>query len=223
MLHGLDMPMTIEQKVIFLELISERKKVLFCRFDDVADGKRKKMRAWDDIRKIMEANGYVKSYTFLRDTDWSNQRTRTMAKRDKNNKTGAEPQAFDRMDELVFDIIGRETPVLTGMSLSTADTMCLAGTQSQPQSGYLHHLMNDSTKSVTDEAGGSTSSPSTNEQPKRRKTVVRTSRATDTLLPAAPSTAMVAIKERRILLQNRLLELQILKLETELDVEHVDI
>ena len=199
-----------------LQGIKNRKDVLFCRFDDVKDGKRRKVEAWEEIRKTMEANGYVKPYSYLRDTDWSNLRSRTLAKRDKNNKTGAEPQIFDEIYNLVFDIIGKETPVVAGLAVSESMSVSQSHGDGFSFVQELHKASQPAFLStpLANEGNGEGTSYCETRRPtpiRKRKMLSLGSRETDRL------------KERRIRLQNRKLELEILKLESELPVDHIDI
>ena len=61
------------------------------------------------------AHGYTRDYSFLRDTEWSNIRSRTLVKRDKSRQTGGKVQVMDELDNLVLEIIGRESPVVQGL------------------------------------------------------------------------------------------------------------
>ncbi len=44
--------LTTSQKVIFLSEINERKNILFGKFDDNKDLKKKKLEAWEEIQKM---------------------------------------------------------------------------------------------------------------------------------------------------------------------------
>ena len=118
-------------------------------------------------------------------------------KRDKNNKTGGEPQEFDDIDELVLQILGKKSPVVEGLPVN--ESMAIA----QPRGFSYVEMMN--TESV-EESGVSGTTP-------RKCEATRSS----------SKRQMDNLSERRLRLQNRKLELEILGLERDLDVEHVDI
>ena len=49
------MPFTITQKLAFLHEIKARKAILFGSFNDTKEGKKSKMEAWEDIKRMCQS------------------------------------------------------------------------------------------------------------------------------------------------------------------------
>jgi hypothetical protein len=96
----------------------ERKNVIFGSFSDVAEGGAAKRRAWTEIQLIMESNGVNRSVEYFRDSYWKNNRLTTMKKVDNGRKTGTGggPNSKEtEVDELVLQIIGKDSPAVVGL------------------------------------------------------------------------------------------------------------
>ena len=103
----------------------------------------------------MDTHGFDKPYNYLRDAVWPNLRSRTLNKMDKKGKTGAESQVFDDIDNLVLDILGKDSPIVTGLNvkdtitipITTVNRDCLADCFSEtahPSSSFSTLMFNAS-------------------------------------------------------------------------------
>lgn len=111
---------SIEAKKLFLTEVLRRRDVLMGKFNDLADGKRKKLHAWTEIKSILAAQGVDRTIVQLRDTLWKNLRIAALKKVDESRKTGTgggpERQLTD-IDNLVLDIIGRGSAAVEGLDI----------------------------------------------------------------------------------------------------------
>lgn len=115
--------MSRDQKLLFLKEVLHRKDILFGSFNDLSEGHRKKKQAWEDILTVLKCNGYHGDTTYckLRDNTWKNIRTATMKKVDNRKQTGAEGgpgNQLNDVDELVLQIVGKESPAVTGLPVA---------------------------------------------------------------------------------------------------------
>lgn len=117
------------EKLFFLKLIKQHKKVLFEKLsNDVTAAKKKE--TWISIIEACRSNGFEivpenKDWSYVRDHTWPNIKNYSMQKIDGNKKTGAaggRSQKLKPIDELVLDIIGKESPIVAGIgpNLETA-------------------------------------------------------------------------------------------------------
>jgi hypothetical protein len=105
-----------------LRKIFELKTELFEAYSASATKETKK-NAWTAVRDYAVSIGLItndKDYTYVRDTTWTNLRKRTMEKVDKSFKTGASgspDSKLDAIDDMVLNIIGKESAVLKGLGV----------------------------------------------------------------------------------------------------------
>lgn len=217
----------------FLRKIFELKADLFEAFSATATKETKK-KAWSAVRDYAVSIGLItndKDYTYVRDTTWTNLRKRTMEKVDKSSKTGASgspDSKLDAIDDMVLNIIGKESAVLKGLGVgdSMAPTPLSESRQEEQESlaneeinptvhssnvqilGWSH--MDDSDVTLFEEAA----MPTTNTTRKRKQVIVRTTDA----------------KKQFEILRKKKLELEVLKtklevweLENKLGVEHSEL
>lgn len=151
-------------------------------------------------------------------------RNSLQAKRDNNKKTGAKPKPLDAIDNLVLDILGRDSAAIDGIvrdSVSfpqAADAMPAAETFMGilKENTETHVLTLTSRAPEGSAAAGSdvTASSAPIASFKRRRHWPTA--------PAQPADDVGALRIKRFRLQIRKLELEILKLENEMGVEHID-
>ncbi|GAB0099107.1 hypothetical protein DMENIID0001_149390 [Sergentomyia squamirostris] len=121
-------------RVEVLRIIAEKKEVLFGRFS-AALTHDDKQRAWDEVCAEGKAMGWVGQNVtshHIREISWQNWRKRTIQKRNGMSKTGAaggKRSKLDAGDEIVLDIVGRQSAQIVGINLPEA-----SGTQiSEPE------------------------------------------------------------------------------------------
>lgn len=167
----------------------------------------------------MEANGFIKPYAYLRDAIWPNLRTRTLTKMDKSRRTGEEPQEFDSLDELVQEILGKESPTVVGLNVVESLTVPQISVQSEVLKLARHNIVDFSLDgapflSFLNENRAPVELPSnlnynsTTPCSKKRR-----------MNSVGEFEKLKVIKEKLII---RKLELQILKLENDLNVDHIN-
>ncbi|XP_063361666.1 uncharacterized protein LOC134650664 [Cydia amplana] len=112
--------MDIARKITILNMISDSKSVLFGKFDNKLTFEMK-VNKWKEIaQRLNEMGVYDKDWKYLRDTTWQNWRKRTIEKRDNRNQTGSaggKKWQFDETDGIIMSIIGKNTPVLEGLTV----------------------------------------------------------------------------------------------------------
>ncbi|XP_039299969.1 uncharacterized protein LOC111045589 isoform X2 [Nilaparvata lugens] len=110
-------------KILVLQQIREKKAVLFGKFSDEVC-KAQKIDAWKEIHSLALGMGVVgpdKQWTYTRDVLWQNARKSTMKKVDNQKKTGSAggPEwKLNTLDNIVLDIIGRDSSVLTDLGVA---------------------------------------------------------------------------------------------------------
>lgn len=108
-------------KKLFLSEMLLRRDIIFCNFDNVLDGRKKKKNAWVEIQQVLKANGTDIEYHLLRDREWKNIRSATLKKLDNRRQTGSGGGAenvLNQLDELVVAIIGENSPVFQGLPVT---------------------------------------------------------------------------------------------------------
>jgi len=161
----------------------------------------------------MEANGFIKPYAYLRDAIWPNLRTRTLSKIDKAKRTGEEPQEFDGLDEMVREILGKESPTVVGLNVLESLTVPQVSLQSDVmktihntvdfsfEGTHFLSLLNENHAPIVEKLPSST--------PCKRRRFNNNNEIEKLKL----------VKEKLVI---RKLELEILKLEADLKVEHIN-
>ena len=73
---------------------------------------------WDDIGSHLNSLGAnIPDSKWLRDREWDYVKRQTSAKIQKNGCTGAAPQAYTDLDEVVIDILGRDSANVNGIDI----------------------------------------------------------------------------------------------------------
>uniref|UniRef100_A0A915IA99 Regulatory protein zeste n=1 Tax=Romanomermis culicivorax TaxID=13658 RepID=A0A915IA99_ROMCU len=117
------MTATIEQKLLILQQIYDRKNILFAKFDEkvTADNKQKN---WQHVKDFIDSLGVTminKQWDYVCDAWWPNIKRATILKIDKFRKTSAEGGVEAKLMELdnaVLDIIGKDSAVINGLIVS---------------------------------------------------------------------------------------------------------
>ena len=111
--------MSEEQKKVLLKLISDNKSELFAVFSSTVTAATKAEKWAAVLLECRQDHGFDptngRGWQYLRDATWPNIKNYVMAKRDKLNQSSAEGgdgARYTEADNIVLDIIGRETPVM---------------------------------------------------------------------------------------------------------------
>ncbi|KAF2891034.1 hypothetical protein ILUMI_15139 [Ignelater luminosus] len=110
-------------KITILTRIRENKEMLFDKFSEklTKEDKDKKWEEITDEAKSLGVIGGARSWTYLRDTTWQNWRKTAFSKRDNRKKTrrgSGDDTHVTEMDTIVYDIIGKDSPVFDGLPIS---------------------------------------------------------------------------------------------------------
>uniref|UniRef100_A0A915L8W4 Regulatory protein zeste n=1 Tax=Romanomermis culicivorax TaxID=13658 RepID=A0A915L8W4_ROMCU len=108
------MAATIEQKLLILQQIYDRKNILFAKFDEkvTADDQQKN---WQHVKDFIDSLGVTmvnKQWDYVRDAWWQNIKRVTILKIDKFRKMGAEGGVEAKLTELdnaILDLIGKDS------------------------------------------------------------------------------------------------------------------
>ena len=172
----------------------------------------------------LEANGYNKSYSYLRDAVWPNIKSRTLTKVDKAKKTGAEPQNFDDIDNLVLEVLGRESASVIG--LDVADTVTIPKENfptAALEDAFVDYSSNATQSSFTTLLLDASNTCTYNEPLSTCETPININRNSKKRKLATDSSLQSDLKTMKLKLEVRKLQLEIIKLEKELDIVHMDI
>lgn len=114
--------MNVQEKIIFLSALKERKEKIFGKFSNEIS-RESKVGVWNEIVNVLRAHDVTlsrdKPFTYFRDTVWPNLRRYTIEKRDKRRRTGengGKQMKWTEIDCLVLDIIGEDSPAVVGLS-----------------------------------------------------------------------------------------------------------
>lgn len=204
------MPLSTKQKIMFLQEVKARKSILFGSFKEHKEGKKSKLEAWEEIKKLLDGYGNTHPYNYLRDAIWPNLRARSLSKYDKNKKTGAAPQEFDEIDELVLDILDKKSPVVSGIGVSEEVIVPAVPSSSVPTGCMERNFNGESFVSLLMNRNSSPEKPKTTQKRKHCPSKCSCDELTE-------------LRIKNVKLGNRKLELEILKLESDQGIPHVDI
>ncbi|CAK5087429.1 unnamed protein product [Meloidogyne enterolobii] len=106
-------------KIVFLKAVSERKEDLFGQFSSKLTWDTKQ-KLWQQIFDECSASGCkgLVDAEHLRKVTWQNLQRRSKEKYDRSKKTGEGAIKFNQVDDLVLDIIGRNSDKLDGVDVS---------------------------------------------------------------------------------------------------------
>ena len=137
------------------------------------------------------------------------------AKRDNNRKTGAKVKTIDSVDTLVLDILGQDSAVLDGFSRDSVSFPQVPGILVPAIS--INENANPNLLTLTGQVPQASQAAGTIFRNEKRQ------RIGSTLAAVQSDQNNGALRTKRFKLQNRKLELEIMKLEFEMGVEHVQI
>jgi hypothetical protein len=114
--------LTEKDKTVFVSMMKEKKDILFGAFSPTLT-KDMKAACWQQIIQQCGALGiklipHGKDWTYVRDIIWcSNVRMPTIRKVDKTKKTGSGFVLMTDLDNLVLDVIGRDSEAVKGINV----------------------------------------------------------------------------------------------------------
>ncbi len=102
--------LTKAQKLQLAELILYKKELLFSKYSPSVT-KELKNGAWDNILTQLRSGGaIIKDVSYLRDKEWSNLKNGVLKRYRASLKSGAQGDSLSPLDNLVMDILGRDSP-----------------------------------------------------------------------------------------------------------------
>ncbi|XP_047998347.1 uncharacterized protein LOC125235802 [Leguminivora glycinivorella] len=114
-----------DSKITVLQLIRDKKDILFGSFRDRLT-KDKNIAEWKNVSNLALSLGLVpvgNDYTYVRDTFYLNLKISTLSKRDDARKTGTgggKKIILTPTDELILEIIGKDSPILDGINVEAS-------------------------------------------------------------------------------------------------------
>ncbi|KAL3116406.1 hypothetical protein niasHT_004917 [Heterodera trifolii] len=113
-----------QSRLIVAQLCRERKHILFGAFSPQLT-KKIKEQCWEEVRELAVASGCEKlagkPWTFVRDCIWGASKRDALHKRDIQRKSGEGAVNFTEVDEIVFDVIGKDSAVVDGLEVASDD------------------------------------------------------------------------------------------------------
>ncbi len=109
--------LTKAQKLQLAELILHKKELLFSKYSPSVT-KELKNGAWDNILTQLRSGGaIIKDVSYLRDKEWSNLKNGVLKRYRASLKSGAQGDSLSPLDNLVMDILGRDSPKVKGVDI----------------------------------------------------------------------------------------------------------
>jgi hypothetical protein len=107
--------LSVEHKLIMAKLLRENKALLFGKHSPQVTNQ-KKYSKWNEIfYELKSVGANLKDLNYLRQTTWDNMVRSTKKKKFSNESTGAAPVTMTELDEVILDIIGRDSAALSGL------------------------------------------------------------------------------------------------------------
>ncbi|XP_049302136.1 uncharacterized protein LOC125775520 [Bactrocera dorsalis] len=153
----------IEKKLAVLNVIKEKKSILFASFKNNRVNKLDKQAAWEDVLKkaqSLQLASAQKTWTYARDSLFGLWKSRTMRKRDNARNTGSgggKEKVMDEADLAILDILESDSAVVDGLNLP----------ESYGNSENLPSAENDSRISISEET---IANPPLNPRKRKRST-----------------------------------------------------
>ncbi|XP_049306219.1 uncharacterized protein LOC125777788 [Bactrocera dorsalis] len=153
----------IEKKLAVLNVIKEKKSILFASFKNNRVSKLDKQAAWEDVLKkaqSLQLASAQKTWTYARDSLFGLWKSRTMSKRDNARNTGSgggKDKVMDEADLAILDILESDSAVVDGLNLP----------ESYGNSENLPSAENDSRISISEET---IANPPLNPRKRKRST-----------------------------------------------------
>ena len=105
-----------EQKLILASLVRENKNILMAPGGTAVKARLKKA-AWEDVLKKLVSTGAVLSLKELKDTTWNNLRRQAIKHFQDFQKTGSAGGKILELDNIVLDVIGRDSSTLNAIDV----------------------------------------------------------------------------------------------------------
>jgi hypothetical protein len=105
------------QKILLAELVLHKKNILFSSFSPSIT-KELKNSTWQNIlQELRSAGALLKDFQQVRDKEWPNLKNSVMKRYQESLKSGAEGKDLSKLDNLVMDILDRESPKIKGLDV----------------------------------------------------------------------------------------------------------
>jgi hypothetical protein len=110
-----------ELKLTLAELVRENKKVLFSTFGPTVT-KRLKDQTWNEIREhLCSLGSVIPDVKTLRDVEWYNLKKAVLKRYNDSLKTGASGSKLTQVDEVVMDVVDRESVNVRALNIPDMD------------------------------------------------------------------------------------------------------
>jgi hypothetical protein len=126
--------LTKTQKLHLAQLVRDNKVLLFAPFSSTVT-KNAKTRCWEKIQKTLQETGCdIMDVKTLRDVEWPNMRRFTQKKCQDSLRTGASGDTLSELDEVILDVIGRDSPNLKPVNVRDSDVIFSGDIESEIES-----------------------------------------------------------------------------------------
>jgi anti-sigma28 factor (negative regulator of flagellin synthesis) len=104
-----------DHKLILAKLVRDNKALLLGKHSPLVTNQKKHAK-WTEIFNDLKSMGAnLKDVDYLRQTTWDNMVRSTKKKKVNNESTGAAPATMTEVDEVILDVIGRDSAALNGL------------------------------------------------------------------------------------------------------------
>ena len=100
--------LTYDQKLLLANFVKEHKAVMIGRLSSTVTNVERN-KCWQEVTDLLIANGAVVDPYKLRHNDWGNLTRGCAEKYRKSKKTGQKGVTLTTLDNVVLDVIGRDT------------------------------------------------------------------------------------------------------------------
>jgi len=111
--------MTQDHKIALAKLVRENKNVLVGKFSPSVTQKKRDQKWTEIFTHLTELGAVFEDVSSLRFTAYPNLSKATKKKRDLAKSTGQGPPNYSELDEIILDIIGRDSAAATGIAGAT--------------------------------------------------------------------------------------------------------
>ena len=107
--------LSFDHKLLLAKLLREDKRLLFGKHSPSVTNQ-KKLAKWTEIyQELSSVGANLKDVAYLREKTWDNLVRATKKKKFNNETTGQAPKMLTEVDEVILDIIGRDSAALSGL------------------------------------------------------------------------------------------------------------
>ena len=100
--------LSYDQKLLLANFVKEHKAVMIGRLSSTVTNTDRN-KCWQEATDLLIANGAVTDAFKLRHNDWGNLTRSSAEKYKKSKQTGQKGSKLTNLDDVVLDVIGRET------------------------------------------------------------------------------------------------------------------